>query len=48
MRVIIEPNYEQLSRWAAEHVIKRINEFKPTAERKFVLGLPTGDRKSVV
>ena len=42
MRVIIEPNYEQLSRWAAEHVIKRINEFKPTAERKFVLGLPTG------
>lgn len=42
MRVIIEPNYEQLSRWAAEHVIKRINEFKPTPERKFVLGLPTG------
>ena len=42
MRVIIEPNYEQLSRWAAEHVIKRINEFQPTAERKFVLGLPTG------
>lgn len=42
MRVIIEPNYEQLSRWAAEHVIKRINEFQPTPERKFVLGLPTG------
>ncbi|MBR1468492.1 MAG: glucosamine-6-phosphate deaminase [Prevotella sp.] len=42
MRLIIEPNYEQLSRWAAEHVIKRINEFKPTPERKFVLGLPTG------
>ena len=42
MRVIIEPDYEQLSRWAAEHVIKRINEFNPTPERKFVLGLPTG------
>ena len=42
MRVIIEPDYEQLSRWAAEHVIKRINDFKPTPERKFVLGLPTG------
>lgn len=42
MRVIIEPNYEQLSRWAAEYVIKRINEFQPTPERKFVLGLPTG------
>ena len=42
MRVIIEPDYEQLSRWAAEHVIKRINEFNPTPDRKFVLGLPTG------
>ena len=42
MRVIIEPDYEQLSRWAAEHVIKRINEFNPTPEHKFVLGLPTG------
>ena len=42
MRVIIEPDYEQLSRWAAEHVNKRINDFKPTPERKFVLGLPTG------
>ena len=42
MRLIIEPNYEQLSRWAAEHVIKRINEFNPTPDHKFVLRLPTG------
>ena len=42
MRLIIEPNYEQLSRWAAEHVIKRINEFNPPPDHKFVLGLPTG------
>ena len=42
MRLIIEPSYEQLSRWAAEHVIKRINEFNPTPDHKFVLGLPTG------
>ncbi|MBR6715019.1 MAG: glucosamine-6-phosphate deaminase [Prevotella sp.] len=42
MRVIIEPNYAQMSKWAAEHVIKRINEFKPTPDHKFVLGLPTG------
>ncbi len=42
MRVIIEPDYEQLSRWAAEHVIKRINDFNPTPDHKFVLGLPTG------
>ena len=42
MRLIIEPSYERLSRWAAEHVIKRINEFDPTPDHKFVLGLPTG------
>ncbi len=42
MRLIIENDYAELSRWAAEHVIKRINEFKPTASHPFVLGLPTG------
>lgn len=31
-----------MSQWAAEHVIRRINEAKPTAEKPFVLGLPTG------
>ena len=40
--MIIEPDYAQMSRWAAEHVIKRINEFNPTPDNKFVLGLPTG------
>lgn len=42
MRLIIEKDYATMSQWAAEHVIKRINEFAPTAERPFVLGLPTG------
>lgn len=42
MRVIIEENYESLSRWAAEHVIERINKFNPTPDHPFVLGLPTG------
>jgi glucosamine-6-phosphate deaminase len=42
MRVIIEPDYQKLSQWAAEHVIKRINEANPTPEKPFVLGLPTG------
>lgn len=42
MRLIIEKDYAELSQWAAEHVIKRINEFKPTASHPFVLGLPTG------
>ncbi|MBR1652219.1 MAG: glucosamine-6-phosphate deaminase [Alloprevotella sp.] len=42
MRVIIEPNYEKLSQWAANYVVNRINAAKPTAEKPFVLGLPTG------
>ena len=42
MRVIIEPTYEKMSQWAANHIVRRINEFKPTAEKPFILGLPTG------
>ena len=42
MRVIIQPDYEQLSRWAAEYVADRINAAKPTAEKPFKLGCPTG------
>ena len=42
MRVIIEPNYEKMSQWAANHIVRRINEFKPTAKKPFILGLPTG------
>ena len=42
MRVIIEKNYEELSRWAARHVVETIKAFQPTAEKPFVLGLPTG------
>lgn len=42
MRVIIEPDYEKLSQWAADYVINKINAANPTAEKPFVLGLPTG------
>ncbi|MGM9705291.1 MAG: glucosamine-6-phosphate deaminase [Prevotella sp.] len=42
MRLIIEPDYEQMSRWAANYVVDKINSFNPTPEHKFVLGLPTG------
>lgn len=42
MRLVIEPNYEALSRWAGNYVAARINEAKPTAEKPFVLGCPTG------
>jgi glucosamine-6-phosphate deaminase len=42
MRLIIQPNYDLASKWSANFVAKRINEFKPTAKNPFVLGLPTG------
>ena len=42
MRLIIQPDYENVSRWAANYVAARINEFNPTAGRPFILGLPTG------
>ena len=42
MRVIIQPSYELLSKWAANYVAKRINEFGPKESCPFVLGLPTG------
>lgn len=42
MRLIIQKNYDLLSKWAANHVIKRINDAKPTSAKPFVLGLPTG------
>lgn len=42
MRLIIEKDYQNMSKWAAEHVIERINAANPTSEKPFVLGLPTG------
>ena len=42
MRLIIEKDYTDVSRWAANYVAARINEAKPTPEHPFVLGLPTG------
>lgn len=40
MRVVITD--KSVGDWAAVYVAKKINEFKPTADRPFVLGLPTG------
>ena len=42
MRVIIQENKELLAKWAARHVAERINNAHPTADKPFVLGLPTG------
>lgn len=42
MRVIIEPDYDRMSEWAANYVAKRIIDSKPTKEKPFKLGCPTG------
>ncbi|MDE5929402.1 MAG: glucosamine-6-phosphate deaminase, partial [Muribaculaceae bacterium] len=42
MRLIIQENYDKLSKWAAEYVASRINAANPTADKPFVLGCPTG------
>ncbi|MCU7496392.1 MAG: glucosamine-6-phosphate deaminase [Ignavibacteria bacterium] len=42
MRLIIQPDYDKVSQWAANYVSKTIKDFKPTEDRPFVLGLPTG------
>lgn len=42
MRLIPLSTSEQVGHWAAEYIAKRINDFHPTAQKPFVLGLPTG------
>ena len=42
MRLIPLSNKAKVGKWAARHIADSINKFAPTAERPFVLGLPTG------
>ncbi|MDR3250941.1 MAG: glucosamine-6-phosphate deaminase [Tannerella sp.] len=42
MRVIIQSNYEMLSKWAAYFIASKITKAKLTSKKPFVLGLPTG------
>ncbi len=42
MRLIIRDNAADVALWAASYIKARIHKFAPTAERPFVLGLPTG------
>ncbi len=42
MRVLIQPDYASVSKWAANYVAAAIRKFSPAADKKFVLGLPTG------
>lgn len=42
MRLLIHRNKDEVGFWTAQYIKKRINDFNPTKERPFVLGLPTG------
>jgi glucosamine-6-phosphate deaminase len=42
MRLLILDDDNDVATWAAKYVAKRIRDFKPTADKLFVLGLPTG------
>jgi glucosamine-6-phosphate deaminase len=42
MRLIPLNTPQNVGLWSARHIVNSINKFKPTAERPFVLGLPTG------
>lgn len=42
MRFIPLKDKPSVGRWAAQYIVRRIQAFNPTAERPFVLGLPTG------
>lgn len=42
MRLIIQPDYSNVSKWAAHYVVRQIQKFNPTTKKPFVLGLPTG------
>ena len=38
MRLIIQPDYQSVSQWAALYVAAKIKAANPTAEKPFVLG----------
>ncbi len=42
MRLIIQPDYNLVSKWAANYIAARINLYNPSEKNHFVLGLPTG------
>ncbi len=42
MRLVIQEDYNKVSKWVAAYIAKKINDAKPTAKKPFVLGLPTG------
>lgn len=46
MRLVILDDYDLASEWAAKYIRNRIVEFRPSADRYFTLGLPTGENRT--
>lgn len=42
MRLIIQNDYDKISKWTAYYIAAKIRKTAPTSEKPFVLGLPTG------
>lgn len=42
MRIVLKEKSDDVGAYAGEYIVKCINQFAPTADRPFVLGLPTG------
>lgn len=42
MRLLPLANAKDVGIWSAQYIANKINAFNPTAERPFLLGLPTG------
>ncbi|MBK7630869.1 MAG: glucosamine-6-phosphate deaminase [Ignavibacteriales bacterium] len=42
MRILIYDNYQSLSKWVAHYIAKKIITAKPTKDKPYILGLPTG------
>ena len=42
MRLIIQPDYQSVSKWAAYYIASKLKAANPTKDKPFVLGLPTG------
>jgi len=42
MRIVIKDTREETGKWTADYIMDKIRAFGPTADKPFVLGLPTG------
>jgi len=42
MRIVIKKDAEKVGKWVAAYLVEKIRRAKPTQEKPFVLGLPTG------